>query len=254
MKFNNKSILPLFAVVLMSACSPKGQVSLKGVDISTQTINSDTFVNLEAIIEIGSLKLPSTEFGIVDPKTQAPLGQFALQGLADGTSRLSISVNFDEATKLDGALGKTLPNNRELPSVLAVGSTNVVGIPVLQLSRIYVGGDLQGKYYVGAAISIPALDSVLTQVPIPLNIFFPFPFSSQVTGVAGLYTGTKSGENGIGVFVEKSAPPAPIQPQSRTLASTPRVSTGAEELQRLDTLSLFRLNHLLGRHATLKVK
>lgn len=271
----NLGLLTVLSTLALSAtaCSPRNDVAIKGVDLSTHVVNSDTFVDMEAIITMGNLKFPNTEIGIVDPKTQKPLGQLTLQSLADGTNSITISVDYESATRLDSSLGKTLPNERELPSQLLLGSTTVIGIPILQQSRIYVGGDLQKDFYIGAAIAIPALDSTLTQVPIPLNIFFNFPFSPEVVGVGGIFTGTQKGQNGVGIFVKKSAPvpaPAPTSaPAFRSLASVQKASassttvasaalsgarSGGEELHKLDTFTMIRLDRLLNRHATLKVK
>ena len=253
------------ALISLTACSHSANVSLKGVDLSTSEVGSETYVNMEAIISMGNLKFPNIEVPVINPANMQVLGQMALQRLADGTNRLNVSIDYEAATKLDPGLGATLPNQRELPLQLGIPSgTSLIGIPVLESSRIYVGGDLQKNLYIGAAIAIPAFDTVLSQVPIPLNIFFAFPFSSEVSGYAGLFTGTQKGENGIGVFVKKLAPinsPA-AKSMARSLASingaaktkaqvTPH---GGEELSQMDNFTLFKLDRLLKKKAVLKIR
>lgn len=258
MKFN----LCIFSTLLfLSACSPNGKLSLKGVDVGTSTVGSDTYVNMEAIIVMGNLKLPNIEVPILNPSNLHSLGQMALQHLDDGSNRILVSIDYDEATRLDPALGKSLPNQRELPSQLGIGKTTIVGIPILDQSRVYVGGDLKKDLFIGAAIAIPALDSVLNQVPVPLNIFFNFPFSTQVLGEAGIFTGTQKGQNGLAVFVKRTAPtPADSKVSAmRSLASvsiedTTSLPTGGEELKKMNTITLFKLDRLLNKHATVRVK
>ena len=262
MKFN--LLLPSVAVLIsMSACSQNGNVSLKGVDLSTSEVGSETYVNMEAIVAMGNLKLPSTEVPILNPTNQQVLGQMSLEALTDGTNRLSVSIDYQAATKLDPSLGATLPNQRELPTQLGLTSdTKMIGIPILQQSRIYIGGDLEKNLYIGAAIAVPAFDTVLDQVPLPLNIFFAFPFSTEVTGYAGLFTGPQKGQNGLGVFVKKIAPTTPVTPaaksMNRSLASVETgqivAPTGGEELSKLDTFTIIKLDRLLKKKATLKIK
>ena len=264
------ALLNVAALLVLSACSPNGSVSLKGVDLSTSQVGSDTYVNMEAIIAMGSLKFPSMEVPVVNPKNMQVLGSMSLSSLADGTNRMYVSIDYEAATKLDPTSGSTLPNQRELPLLMGMTSdTTMIGIPILEKSRIYIGGDLKKDLYVGAAITIPAFDTALNQVPFPLNVFFGFPFSNQVSGYAGLFTGPQKGENGIAVFVKKTAPTPSIPTPSlmgRTLASVKTNSTpdappagvvsptGGEEMSKMSNTNMFRLARLLKRNATIKVR
>ena|GEM_PF-3279359 len=234
------------AAFALTACGPAPDLSLKGVDVSTSQVGADTDVSLEAIVSLGSLQFPDVEFPVVNPKTFEPLGELDLQHLSDGTNRISISVDYSQATQLDPSLGKTLPNGREIPLALGAQDATLVGIPALENSRIYVGGDLKSDLFVGVAIAISAFDSALNQVPLPLNIFFSQPFSSELTGIAGLFTGTEKGQNGIAVFAKRSAPQAQ-QEESTQVASD-------NELEKLDSVTMFRLNRLFHKRATLRIK
>lgn len=225
---------------------------LKGIDLQTTTVNGDTYIGLDAIVIIGELKLPKIEVPIRHPETQADIGTLALESLQDGTNRIGININYTEVSQSDPKLGSTLPNDRELPGVLGLGTNTLLGIPILENSRIYVGGDLEKELFLGVALGIPALDQAVNQVPIPLNIFVGLPFSTDVLGVGGIYTSPLKGKNGLAIFAKKSLIPA-SNPQvlaKRSLAS----GATASDIEKLDRLTKFKLNRLMNTKRTLKIK
>jgi hypothetical protein len=247
MKKSFKVLAVLFALSA-AACSPKDTVKLKGVDLGTHEFEGRTFVDLEAIVLMGRLHFPNLEVPILDPRSMRDLGRVLLQPLDDGSNRLFVSVDFEAASSIDPALGLSLPNGRELPRALALGSAKMIGIPILEASRIYVGGNLKSNLAVGVALGIPALDSVTQSIPIPLNLFFSYPFSAEVSGVAGLYSSPMRGRNGVGIFAKKT-----MVPQGKMLSVS---SSGElpEDTKRMTTVSLIKLDRLLQRNATLKIK
>ena len=258
--FQNKILAALILGLTATACSPAGNLSVKGVDLNTSQVGNATYLNMEAIVMMGNLKFPNVEVPIINPKTLQSFGQMSLQSLNDGTNRLTVSVDYEQATHLDPSLGTALPNQRELPLSLNIGKTTMVGIPVMQQSRIYIGGDSQSDLFIGAAISIPAFDTVLSQVPYPLNIFFNFPFSPEISSVAGLFSGPAKGQNGIAVFVKKAHLTPSLHMLQKSMARSAAnvevatIPQGGEELHHLNTMTLIRLDHLFNRHGTLKVK
>ncbi|MBU6154522.1 MAG: hypothetical protein KGP28_09500 [Bdellovibrionales bacterium] len=241
-----------FLAVLLSlstaACSPKDTIKLKGVDLGTHQSQGRTFVDLEAIVLMGRLHFPNLEVPIYHPGSMQNLGSVLLQPLDDGSNRLFVSVDYEAATSLDPTLGSTLPNGRELPRALNLGSVKMVGIPILEASRIYVGGNLKANLAVGVALGVPALDSVTQSIPIPLNLFFSYPFSPEVSGVAGLYSSPLRGRNGVGVFAKKTFAP---EGKSFSIAASGELP---EDSKRMTTVSLIKLDRLLQRNATLKIK
>jgi hypothetical protein len=253
------------AAVSITACGPTDKLTMKGVDISTREVGGSTYISMEAIVLMGNLQFPNIEVPVMNPSTLQSFGQMALQHLDDGSNRISVMIDYTEATKLDPALGKTLPNGREVPTLLGAQNAGLIGIPVLDQSRVYVGGQLKKELFIGAAIAVPAFDSVVSRVPIPLNLFFNFPFSAEVTGVGGLFTGPSKGQNGIAIFVKKSITPTG-EPAYRILASVDgkqipttemasvQTSDSSNEIQKMDRITLFRLNRLLNKHAIVRVK
>lgn len=253
----------------LSACSQNGSVSLKGMDVSTTQVGTDTYINMNATLATGNLKFPNVEFPIINPTNLQVFGQMALMNNPDGTNQIYVSVDYTQSTHLDGSLGNTLPNLRELPSSLGIPTrTVIIGIPIIDHSRVYVGGDLKQDAFVGAAIAIPAFDSVMNQVLIPLNIFFGYPFSPSITGYAGLFTGPLAGQNGIAVFVKKNFRTGTVTPvivkksflreSLATQTTTQSIETlirpqGGEEMSQLSNSSLIKLDRLFKKKAVLKI-
>jgi len=236
----------LFLITLISiaatACGPNGGISVKSLDINTSQVAADTYINLDTIVVLGNLKLPNVEVPVLNPKTLQPIGQMATENLPDGTNKIMIAINFQEAAKLDPSSGNSLPNGRALPMQLSSGE--MIGIPLMEQSKIYIGGDLQKQIILGAAVAIPALDQLMSNIPIPLNLFFNFSFPDQITAKAGLFTGPSAGESGIAIFAEK------------LLTSTP--STNATELsedfKNVDMNTLVQLNQFVKKQVTLEMK
>ncbi len=240
--------LSMILALCTTACSPKDTVKLKGVDLGTHEAQGRTYVYFEAIVLMGRLHFPNLEVPIRHPGSLQTLGSLLLQPLDDGSNRFFLSVDFEAASSIDPALGLSLPNGRELPRALDAGSTRMIGIPILEASRIYLGGSLKSDLIVGAALGIPALDSVTQSIPIPLNLFFSYPFSPEVSGVAGLYSSPLRGRNGVGIFAKKSLSP------SKRAFSISAANPLPKDAERMTTVSLIKLDRLLQRNATLKIK
>lgn len=257
-----KVALALFLPLALSACGKKGDLQITAVDMSTTQIEQRTYLNFEAVVKIGKLRFPNVEVPILNPATMTSFGQLGLLRQADGTNKMMVSIDFETATRLNPALGYGLPNGREIPLVLGAQDATLVGIPVLERSRIYVGGDLSKEVFLGAAISIPAFDNIMNQVSIPLNIFTAFPFSPTVTGVAGLFTSPGPGQNGLALFVKKSAKPASAAQMMMRLgresvSEAPATSldgTLPTEIDELNYYTKYRLNRLFNKKAIIKVK
>jgi hypothetical protein len=238
-----KYLVFTLSLLSLSACNLNQNIAIRGLDLSSTDSSGATYVNLEAIVSLGSLKLPNTNSPI--HSVNQDIGNVSIENLADGTSRVAVTVNYDEAMKADPTLGKTLPNSRDIPALLA-NDTSLIGIPILQNSRVYVGGNPRGKLYAGIALNVPAFDHILSQIPLPLNLFLPFPFSNEIFGVAGIYSSKQVGQNGLAIFAKYSAP------TSSTLASPSAVQ--ATEIEKVDNITLIRLNYLFTKHAILRIK
>jgi hypothetical protein len=238
MKFVFLSVLFLS----LSACNFNQNIAIRGVDLHTHTLNGDTYVDLETILSLGNLQLADSNVAIKSSE-QREIGETSIEQLDDGTSRVAVSINFDEANKLDSKLGKTLPNGREIPTLLG-NENSLIDIPIFEHSHVYVGGKTNGNLYAGIALNIPAFDHILNKLNSPLNLFIPFPFSEEVLGVAGICSSPQSGQNGLAIFAKKS----------HALKSGNETSPALEEISKVDNITLFRLNYLFNKHATLRIK
>jgi hypothetical protein len=257
MLYRNSLPLALIAASLV-ACGPTANLELKGIDLSTSRVDEKVYVSMEAIVVMGNLKFPNMEMPVTHPNTLQPIGQMTLQHLDDGSNRVVVKVDYEQAMRLDPTLGRTLPNGREIPISLGAENAALIGIRAIEQSRIYVGGDLKKDTFMGVAVAIPAFDNVLNSVPIPLNIFYRFPFSDEVSGVAGLFTGPTKGQNGIAIFAHRAVSAPASTPQILTNVSTQAKDETAliatNEIQKLNRVTLFRLNRLFNKKAIVKVK
>ncbi len=238
-----KSICFSFCILFVSACNFNQDLSIRGVDLHTHEEEGSTYVNLETIVSLGNLKLPNSTIPIQNLE-QRKIGETTVQHLEDGTSRIAVSINYEEVNKMDTELGKTLPNGREVPSLLE-NNPSVVGIPVLQNSRIYISSHQKDDLYAGIALNIPAFDHILTRMSAPLNLLMPFPFSEEVMGTAGIYSGPQNGQNGLAIFVKKSQS---IKNAPSLFPSIPN------EIKKMNRITRLRVSYLFSKHAVLRIK
>ncbi len=238
-----KSVFYSLFLIYLSACNLNQNLTIRGVDLHTHEENHSSYVDLETIISMGNLKLPNSVTAIKNTE-QEKLGEVTIQHLEDGTSRIAISVNFDEAIKSENSLGKTLPNGREIPTSLENESA-LTGIQIFENSRLYIGGSLKENLYAGISLNIPALDHIFASLSNPLNLLMNFPFSNEVFGIAGIYSSSQNGQNGLAIFAKKS--------QSIHL-EPPSLDPLPTEIKKLDQITLLRLNYLFSKHATLRIK
>jgi len=75
-----------------------------------------------------------------------------------------------------------------------------MGIPILNESVVYIGGDLKSSLVIGAALTLSGIDAATSRLPIAANAFFSQAFNSRLTGVAGVYTSPDPNQSGIAVF------------------------------------------------------
>lgn len=193
----------------LSACS--NSQFLKGMSLSVTQVNSEEYINVSTQVSMGNIALAELTIPIQDPHSGVNLGSIALESSPGGIQTITLSLNASSVTNGNSSLGMTLPNGRTLPSAVGAVSGDIVGIPVLSQSRVYVGGDLKSSMIVGFALSISAFDSI--SVIGNSNIFFQQTFNSSLSGVAGLFTGASPNQSGLAVFARYTAPaavPGPI--------------------------------------------
>jgi hypothetical protein len=108
--------------------------------------------------------------------------------------------------RADPSLGLTLPNGLPIPASFNIASGSLMAIPILDSSRVYIGGDLKTSIVIGAALGIKGLDPVMSGVGLPGNIFFTQNFNPTLSGMAGIYASPAANGNGIAVFGKYTLP------------------------------------------------
>jgi len=199
------------SLILMSntlaACSNNQFLKSMTVNVSTQ--NQQSFVNLSTELDLGNAVLDQVKIPVFDPRSQMQLGQISMGASSSGKQLITVSIDASSILHADPILGSTLPNGRALPGALGLKSGEVLAIPVLDHSRVYIGGDLKTSVVVGAAFSIPGLDGVMNAIPVASNIFFAQAFNSNLTGVAGIFGSQLPNQSGIAVFA-RFTPSVPL--------------------------------------------
>jgi len=199
-----KILLPIFAATLalsLSACSGNNANNFfKSVDVNLSTQGADTWVNLTSAFDLGKAQLQPETVTVLDPKTQSPVGTASFGENASGQGTIAFSVKVSAFINASATLGDSLPNGGPLPLSLGVNPGDLTAIPILTNSRIYLGGDSATRITAGIALGIPGLDSAVSSISAPANLFFTIPFTANLIGVAGIYAAPVADETGIAVF------------------------------------------------------
>lgn len=221
MKTAKLFVLALVSLQL-SACS-KSNI-LKTIDVKVSEQNNDQFITLSANLNLGNAIFDQLQIPVRDPKTGLEVGYLGLQTGSDGSQQVSLGVNASVALHADPTLGMTLPNGRELPATLGVAAGEMLAFPILNYSRIYIGGDLKNRVFIGVALAVKALDGIANLAGMPANVFFGTQINSNLYGLAGLYGSTQANQSGIAVFgrlqLQPSGSPAAAAPIMLTSART----------------------------------
>ncbi len=261
MRSLKRNLFPGFRVLAFTVCIPllgcgsgQNQVQFLGAELSTRTQDQETWASLETIVKIGETRLPELLIPVVHPQTRLVLGELQTYPLADGTNSIAISVSLNQVAKLDSSLGLTLPNGREIPRSLGAEAGSLVGIPILERSRIYVGGGTKKDLFLGVALSIDQLDSVLGANPLALNAFFPVQFSPELSGLYGLFTAPRAsnGSSGIAFFARRSNLQKPTE--SLRVSTIDESTEGRAEIQKLSRYRQLRLNRFLRQKTELRLR
>ena len=220
MKTANLLLLAMVSIQL-SACS-KSNI-LKTIDVKVAEQNNDQFITLSANLNLGNAVFDQLQIPIHDPKTGLEVGSLGLQTAANGSQQVSLGLNASVALHADPTLGATLPNGRELPATLGVASGEMLAFPILNYSRIYIGGDMKTRAFIGVALAVKALDGIANLAGMPANVFFGTQVNSNLYGLAGLYGSTAANQSGIAVFARLQ-----LQPASAPASAAPVQLTSAK--------------------------
>ncbi|MBT3983103.1 MAG: hypothetical protein HOE90_17250 [Bacteriovoracaceae bacterium] len=204
-KIKSILIVCIFSLFIVGCGTNPDEVQIvKDLEISaTQNDDAEVILGFSMLLDIGQMSLPSVDFTIVHPETGHDLGQVSLLSSFDGSSEIGISVNLTGATNGEVSSGDAnLPNGKAIP-VGGVDNSKILALPVADSGVIiYIGLDT-GMALAGVAVPIAQFDQIGGSIG-GANIFPVFDIQG-VKGIAGLFTGSGSGENGLAIFFDFSS-------------------------------------------------
>lgn len=223
----------LLANLTLTACS--GPALLGSLKLGLIPQLAGNALSLSGGLNLGNLVLGNFQTPILDPLTQKLIGNLNLGNLFSGGSSASSSpnsqlqnilLNLSPGAALAGStdLGMTLPNGKPLPEALGFAPGEIRGIPLLNQSRVYVGGDAKTRMIVGVALTLKELDAVSATLLLPTNAFVPRNFSGATRGLAGIYTSPLPGQSGIAIFGISGPAASPHGAQLAQKAYSPLIS------------------------------
>ena len=230
MTWKNLSSTSVLAVIVLGmnlvGCSSQTHF-LQNVGLNVSQQGQESVINLSAKVDFGNASLGAIAIPVNDPHTGLNIGEVSLDG-----SMITLSVNASSLLSADPSLGSELPNGRPIPSALGAASGELLAFPILNHSRVYVGGDLKTHVIAGVALAIQGMDGVMGSIGAPANLFFSQTFGS-VVGVAGVYGSPDANESGIAVFANYTMPQSQTQmlmtqSVSRTVSHTQTARKAAE--------------------------
>jgi hypothetical protein len=241
-----KVIVTAFSFLLLSACSDKGIVLVKGLDILESNGQNSKIIEWESILTLGNLKLPDNTISVKSPLHES-IGEVNFQRLADGTSRIAIKVDYLAAKKAFASTITELPNGLKIP-ITSMEENSIISIPILENSRLYLGLNKEGSTLGGIALNVPALDQILAKTVSGngLNQTLTYDFST-IRGTAGIYSSNKNGQNGMFIFTQKGS----VLAEHSTFRKPATVQGG---LEKLNLISMFRLKYLFSKNAVIRIK
>jgi hypothetical protein len=211
------SLAFIFGAVLLQGCGSNGIGTqlVKSLSVRSTPQQNDVLVSVSAELNTGNLVFPLINLPIVDPKMPTrPYGNLMLQRTVDGKNVLTAEINVSRISNTDGILAPNLlPNGNQIP---VAGVKDLIAFQAGSSSRVYLSLNDTTKM-LGVAVAVKEFDSVAQYVP-GANLFFDMPQTNGIRGLAGIFTGTRSGESGFGIFID-----ATQALQDLVLASTNRV-------------------------------
>jgi hypothetical protein len=255
-----KFLAILFLIPLSFACSSSDYLHVQGMDIVTSTEEQRSIIEWEGIVSLGNLRLPESVLPILSPD-RTSLGELTFQKLDDGTDRISIKLDQSLAQKYFSIKSPTLPNGSTIV-INGKPAIQSLEIPLLQNSRLYLGSDPNGQTFAGIAINLPAFDRILSRyakAEVVDSVDFEF---SSISGSVGIYGSNTPGFNGVFLLANKSnmlswsgtdRSPASLGKAFSRIFKKP-VFASSDSSTSLNLVSQFRLNYLLSRNATVRIK
>lgn len=179
---------------LVSSCGKQPNI-VKDIKVVSTNHDSDIHLSLQADLDLGSMQFPSAVIPILHPDSRVQLGSVELQPVLGGNNQLRVSANISALTDLRTEMAD-LPNGNLVP-LIAQNPTITIELGSGAELYLTLGSNAVA---LGVAIPIRQFDSIGSNVG-SANLFPVFTID-QVIGSAGLFTGSKAGQNGFALVAD----------------------------------------------------
>lgn len=219
-----RALLLTSLMVVFVSCGGQRPETLKDIKVSTETVDGDIYLNLNADLDFGNIVFPSFSIPVIDPKTNDEVGTVALLPVAGGLTQLSIDANISVLADINPE-SVSLPNGGLVPFI---ANNPAVKIDLGNGAQLYLTAS-QDVYAIGVALPISGLDSIGSGVGMPIN-FFPVFTIDEAISTVGLFTSPNAGENGL-AFVSDVSAYVPSQEEEAFTKSTLAFAVQRQEEQ-----------------------
>lgn len=182
-----KVLLSSLMLTLLVSCGGGNQY-MKGVKVTTSDVAGDTYLSVEAKLNMQNLLL--AEISIPVTRNGVQIGTVALGPDLFAGNRVEVSLNMSALTGIMPGINR-LPNGLAIP---LIGSNSSISIKAGSGIQIYL---VKAEDVLGLAVSINVKEFDGMGRSIGTTGIFPMFNVDQVVGAAGIYTSRLAGQNGI---------------------------------------------------------
>lgn len=180
--------------VFVSACGKQPQV-VTGIQVTTSNQESDVFLAFKADLDLGAMQFPSVILPIIHPESRVQIGSVELGPVLGGKNQIQVSANLSALTNLRTSIAD-LPNGNMVP---LIAQNPTITIPLGSGAELYLTLGANAVA-LGVAVPIQQFDSIGGSVG-NVNLF-PVFMVDQVRGAAGIFTGSRAGQNGFAIIAD----------------------------------------------------
>lgn len=192
-----KVLISSLMLVLLASCGEGSNQYMKGVSVNTHDVDGDTYVSVDAKIEMQNLMLAEIMVPIYRDGSQ--IGTVHLGQDIIGGNHVEIDINMSEILGVGGVGLHRLPNGVAIP---LIGSNPSISIRAGKGIEIYL---IKTEDVLGLAVSLNIKEFDGMGRSIGTAGIFPMFNVDNVVGAAGIYTSLTPGKNGIALAFDLSA-------------------------------------------------
>lgn len=184
----------MFTLVL-TACGGQRPQVVTGIQVQSNTSNSDVQLSFQADLDLGNMSFPSVTLPILHPRGQTPIGSVNLLPVLGGKNQIKVSVNLSAIADIH-AVTATLPNGNAIP---LIANNPTIVVPLGAGAQLYLTMS-PNAVAVGVAVPIKQFDGIGATVG-GVSLFPTF-MIDKVVGSAGIFTSKNAGQNGFAIIAD----------------------------------------------------